>query len=214
MNMIIVSGASGVGKSTLVKRFVDSGLGRYELAKSITTRAPRSEGEHYTFVSRETFQAMVEENAFLETNLYQGSKEFYGTPRTEIEHIIAAGKIPILEIDVNGKRQIERLANQYGFVPHSIFITAPPEMIYKRLIERGEPLENIVDRLTASFEEVAIADEYDSFIINYALESALKDMQDAVAGVYVGESPDVTRYRKKLMKLLKSIQKEVDEINE
>lgn len=101
MNMIIVSGASGVGKGTLVRLFIDSDPEEYELVRSVTTRKPRPAGDHYTFVSKEVFQTMSNGGAFLETNLYQGSKEFYGTPKAEVERIITAGKIPILEIDVD-----------------------------------------------------------------------------------------------------------------
>ena len=214
MNMIIVSGASGAGKSTLVKSFIDSGLGRYELAKSVTTRDPRSEGEYYTFVSREAFQVMHDGGAFLETNLYQGSKEFYGTPKDEVERIMRTGKIPVLEIDVNGKRQIERIANQHGFVIHSVFITAPPDILYKRLLERGEPLSNIVDRLAISHDEVVAAAEYDSFIVNQTLEIALNDLKVASAGKNTNGCPDVVKYQKELMTLLHSIQEGGDEIRE
>ena len=98
MNMIIVSGASGVGKGTLVKQFIDSCPTKYELVRSVTTREPRTEGDYYTYVSKEDFKLMSEAGAFLETNLYQGSKEYYGTPRAEVERIMQAGKIPILEI--------------------------------------------------------------------------------------------------------------------
>lgn len=214
MNMIIVSGASGVGKSTLVKRFVDSGLDRYELSRSVTTREPRTEEECYTFVSREALQSMYDEDAFLETNLYQGSKEFYGTPKVEVERILKEGKIPILEIDVNGKQQIEKLADQYGFNIHSIFVVAPPDTVYRRLIERGEPLSNVIDRLTTSYDEVAAALEYDSFIVNQVIETALNDLKAAIAGTKSGSEPDVSSYQKELMTLLQSIKEGVDEIGE
>lgn len=75
MNLIIVSGVSGVGKSTIVKMFIEENSEKYELARSVTTRKARTENEYYTFVSREEFQALLEEGAFLETNLYQDSKK-------------------------------------------------------------------------------------------------------------------------------------------
>ena len=137
MNLIIVSGVSGVGKSTIVKRFIEENSKKYELARSVTTRKARTENEYYTFVSREEFQALLEEGTCLETNLYQGSKKLYGTPRREVERIVAMGRIPVLEIDVNGKRQIESSADQNYFSPISIFITAPPATVYRRLMARG-----------------------------------------------------------------------------
>lgn len=90
MNMIIVSGTSGVGKGTLVKQFIDSNPAKYELVRSVITREPRSEGDYYTCVSKETFQSMTDAGAFLETNLYQGSKEYYGTPKADVERIMRA----------------------------------------------------------------------------------------------------------------------------
>lgn len=195
MNMIILSGASDVGKDTLVKQFIDTYPEKYELVRSVTTREFRSEGDYYTFVSKETFQTMSNEGAFLETNLYQGSNEFYGTPKAEDERIIRAGKITLLEIDVNGKQQIERIADQYGFVIRSVFITAPPNTVYRRLIERGEPLSNIVNRLTASYDEVTVASEYDSFIVNQILEVALNDLKAAIARTISGNGLDVLRYQ-------------------
>lgn len=202
------------GKKPLVKHFVDSGLGRYELARSVTTREPRSEGEYYTFVSREVFKVMYDDGAFLETNLYQGSKELYGTPKVEVERILKEGKIPILEIDVNGKQQIEKIAVQQGFVIRSVFIAASPETTYKRLIERGDSLNSIVDRLVVSYDEVAAADTYDNFIVNQNLEIALNDMRASVEGTGLVDGPDVLKYRKELMALLQQIKEGVGENRE
>lgn len=140
MKLIIVSGISGVGKSTLVKQFIKEGKGKYELVRSMTTRSPRNSDDYYTYISKMEFVRLLEQGAFLETNLYQGSKELYGTPKREIERIVTEGKTPILEIDVYGKRQIECTMEQHGFVPISIFITAPAGLVYRRLLGRGESL--------------------------------------------------------------------------
>lgn len=129
MKLIIVSGISGVGKSTLVKQFIKEGKGKYELVRSMTTRSPRNSDDYYTYISKMEFVRLLEQGAFLETNLYQGSKELYGTPKREIERIVTEGKTPILEIDVHGKRQIECTMEQHGFVPISIFITAPAGIV-------------------------------------------------------------------------------------
>lgn len=160
MKLIIVSGISGVGKSTLVKHFIKEGEGKYELVRSMTTREPRDAGDYYTYVSKEEFIHLREQGAFLETNLYQGSKELYGTPKQEIERIVADGKIPVLEIDVHGKQQIECTKEQHGFIPISIFITVPAGLVYKRLLDRGESLDSISFRLKAALEEIGAADEY------------------------------------------------------
>ena len=101
MKVIIVSGISGVGKSTLVKQFIKEGEGKYELVRSMTTRSPRDSDDYYTYVSRMEFVRLLEQGAFLETKLYQGSKEFYGTPKQEIERIVTEGKTPIAIINAN-----------------------------------------------------------------------------------------------------------------
>ena len=202
MNLIIVSGVSGVGKSTIVKRFIEENSEKYELARSVTTRKARTENEYYTFVSREEFQALLEEGEFLETNLYQGSKELYGTPRREVERIVAMGRIPVLEIE----RQIESSADQNYFSPISIFITAPPAMVYRRLMARGEPMKNIVQRLKTAVEEINIADEYDCFVENKDLETAVKDMKAVISGKSATKRPDINKYRNELIDLIHIIQ--------
>lgn len=194
MNLIIVSGVSGVGKSTIVKRFIEENSEKYELARSVTTRKARTENEYYTFVSREEFQALLEEGAFLEINLYQGSKKLYGTPRREIERIVAMDRIPVLEIDVNGKRQNESSADQNYFSPISIFITAPPATVYRQLMARGEPMKNIVQRLKTAVEEINIADEYDCFVENKDLETAVKDMKAVISGKSATKRADINKY--------------------
>mgnify|MGYP000010374570 FL=1 len=199
MNLIIVSGISGVGKSIIVKRFIGENSEKYELARSVTIRKARTENEYYTFVSRE-------EGTFLETNLYQGSKKLYGTRRREVERIVAMDRIPVLEIDVNGKRQIESSADQNYFSPISIFITVPPATVYRRLMVRGEPMKNIVQRLKTAVEEINIADEYDCLVENKNPETAVKDMKVVISGKNATKKPDINKYRNELIDLMHIIQ--------
>lgn len=205
MKLIIVSGISGVGKSTLVKRFIKEGEGKYELVRSMTTRAPRDAGDYYTYVSKEEFIHLCEQGAFLETNLYHGSKELYGTPKQEIERIVAGGKIPVLEIDVHGKQQIECNKEQHCFKPISIFITAPAGLVYKRLLDRGESLENITFRLKAALEEIGTADEYTGVVENCNLVKSLNDMRNIVNGTGSSTRIDVGKYRNELIGLIENI---------
>lgn len=199
MNLIIVSGISGVGKSIIVKRFIGENSEKYELARPVTIRKARTENEYYTFVSRE-------EGTFLETNLYQGSKKLYGTRRREVERIVAMDRIPVLEIDVNGKRQIESSADQNYFSPISIFITVPPATVYRRLMVRGEPMKNIVQRLKTAVEEINIADEYDCLVENKNPETAVKDMKVVISGKNATKRPDINKYRNELIDLMHIIQ--------
>lgn len=205
MNLIIVSGVSGVGKSTIVKRFIEENSEKYELARSVTTRKVRTENEYYICITRR-ISGTTRRRAFLETNLYQGSKELYGTPRREVERIVAMGRIPVLEIDVNGKRRIESSADQNYFSPISIFITAPPATVYRRLMARGEPMKNIVQRLKTAVEEINIEDEYDCFVENKDLETAVKDMKAVISGKSATKRPDINKYRNELIDLIHIIQ--------
>lgn len=205
MKLIIVSGISGAGKSTIVKQFIKEGEGEYELVRSMTTRAPRDADDYYTYVSKMEVVRLLEQSAFFETNIYQGSREFYGTPKQEIERIITEGKTPVLEIDVHGKRQIECTMEQQGFVPISIFITAPAGIVYRRLLGRGESTESITSRLRAAVEEIGTSDEYTGVVENYDLVTSLNDMRNIVNGSGSSKRIDVGKYRNELIGLIENI---------
>ena len=115
-------------------------------------------------------------------------------------------RIPVLEIDVNGKRQIESSADQNYFSPISIFITVPPATVYRRLMVRGEPMKNIVQRLKTAVEEINIADEYDCLVENKNLETAVKDMKVVISGKNATKRPDINKYRNELIDLMHIIQ--------
>lgn len=208
MKLLIVSGISGIGKSTLVKQFVEENEDKCELVKSVTTRCQRSADDFYTFVTEAEFMHMKNQGVFLETNMYRGSKGFYGTPGQEVERIAAAGKIPVLEIDVHGKRQIKCSEDQHGLESISIFITAPAEVVYKRLLDRGEPMGNILPRLKTALEEIEATDEYDYIIENCSLKRALQNMQDVVAGNAFSSAFDAVKYRSELIELIEHIENE------
>ncbi len=131
--LVIISGPSGVGKSTICKRVVEK-LNAF-LSVSMTTR-PRSESERhgceYHFVSRDEFEAMIRSEAFLEYAEVFGN--YYGTPREPIEKALAAGQTVILEIDVQGALQVKE---QYPDV-QTIFIIPPHRKdLQKRIDGRG-----------------------------------------------------------------------------
>lgn len=179
--VIVVSGPSGAGKSTVVKKLVDTNPDKYRLIRSVTTRKSRSDDDYYHFVSEEMFGKMLQTDAFLETNMYQGNKCMYGTPKKPVLRSLEADMIPILEIDVNGKTQIDHCKDLYGIEPFSIFITVPPRVLYQRLLDRGESKEEIICRLKASYEEVINSSGYDLLVVNKDLKNTIEVINHALA---------------------------------
>lgn len=180
--LIIVSGPSGAGKSTVVQKLVETDPSRYELVKSVTTREPRSEDDGYRFVTREVFEQMLLADEFLETNTYQGNGCMYGTPKEPVMRILESHKMPVLEIDVNGKQQIDDCKDRYEIKPISIFVAVSPDVLYQRLLDRGESVEEIILRLKASCEEVANSCKYDVFIVNDDLNHTIEAINNALEG--------------------------------
>ena len=170
--LFVLSGPSGVGKSSLRtgvrERFT-------ELAYSIsyTTRAPRqgeSEGRDYHFVSLETFLAMKEAGAFVECAQVHGN--YYGTSRAQLEKHLNDRRDLLLEIDVQGARQVKEHFPRACF----IFVLPPDrETLKKRLSERGtEQGGDVEARLDNASRELGEASWYDYLIINDVLEEAVE----------------------------------------
>lgn len=176
--LIVLTGPSGVGKGTLLRSL----LARHpELYFSIssTTRSPRPgevEGKHYDFISRHQFEEMVVAGELLEWAEYAGN--YYGTPRQPVEERIQLGQWVVLEIELEGARQIKRaFPSVLG-----IFIL-PPSIteLERRLRERGQDSEEaIVRRLNRAEQELAAADEFDLKIVNDDLETALYSIETAI----------------------------------
>ena len=167
--LVVVSGPSGVGKGTIVRLLED----RYNeeerkmyISISCTTREAREgevDGVHYYFISEEEFLEKIENHDFLEYNKY-GTGKYYGTPKSTVLKYLDEGYDVILEIDVNGYRQIkENFPSCIG-----VFIAPPSlEMLEKRLRDRGtETEESIEKRLNTAKEEMKTQTEYDYVIIN------------------------------------------------
>ncbi len=176
--LIVLTGPSGVGKGTLVRSLLQRHRQLY-LSISATTRSPRAgevEGEHYYFVSRSAFEKMIAENQLLEWAEFAGN--YYGTPRLPIEQQIAQGKSILLEIELEGARQIHR-----SFPSALRIFILPPSFaeLEKRLRDRSSDAdEAIARRLQRAQVEVDAADEFDLQIVNDDFDTALQQLETAM----------------------------------
>ncbi len=178
--LIVVSGPSGVGKSTIVDRVVTALP--LEFSVSATTRDPRpgeEPGQDYHFVSREVFEVMIEAGELLEWAEY--NSHLYGTPRRPVLESLAAGSDVLLEIEVQGARQVKAAYP----AALTIFIAPPSiETLEARLRARGDTSAEAVDRrLAIARAEMAAADEFDHIVVNDVLDTAVNEMLRILAAV-------------------------------
>ena len=177
-NLFVVAAPSGAGKSSLVKALMELDA-RVVPSVSHTTRPPRGQevhGREYYFVSNETFDQMVLQDAFLEWASVHGNR--YGTSRASIEQRMAQGADVVLEIDFQGAIQIKRI------FPNAVLIfILPPswEELRSRLERRAEDSPEVIDlRMKNAALETAYAKEFDFVIINELFERALFDLKAIV----------------------------------
>ena len=161
--LFVISGASGVGKSTVLSQVMAS---REDLRFSVsaTTRSMRpgeEDGVSYYFVSKETFEDMIRKNEFLEYDAHMDN--YYGTPRRQLEEKLETGSV-ILDIEPNGAFQVKKAW------PEAVLIfIAPPsaQELEKRLRGRGDTAEEQIKlRLERSFWELEQSKKYDHIVIN------------------------------------------------
>jgi guanylate kinase len=176
--LIVLTGPSGVGKGTLMRSLLDRHPELY-YSVSATTRSPRPgevEGKHYQFIDRSKFEQLVARREFLEWAEFAGN--YYGTPKQAVINQINSGKSVVLEIELDGARQIRNSFKD----AYSIFIL-PPNLteLEKRIRGRGQdPEDAIARRLHRAQEEINAADEFDLQIVNDDFEAALSSIEEAL----------------------------------
>lgn len=177
-HVFVITGPSGVGKGTLISGLM-ARLPQLELSVSATTRAPRPgerDGVEYHFLSGEEFDRLEGENGFVEHASYAGRR--YGTLRSELERRMSDGVPVVLEIEVQGARQV-RTAMADAL---QVFI-APPSLsvLRQRLVGRGTDDEQEVERrLTVAEQELSAQSEFSHVIVNDSLEQALEELVELV----------------------------------
>lgn len=175
--LVVVSGPSGVGKSTLLKRLRELCPAPIHFSVSATTRNPRPgerDGIDYHFLTKEAFENLRANDAFLECFEVFGRGDWYGTLKDEVLPKLNCGRIVLLEIDVNGASQVVK---QY---PDAITIFIRPssmEALKQRLAGRGsESEESLLRRFTEAENEMASASRFQHHIVNDDLQRAVKEL--------------------------------------
>jgi guanylate kinase len=172
--VFVITGPSGVGKGTLIRTLRER-VPELELSVSATTRPPRpgeQDGVDYHFLTDADFQRRVDEGEFVEHATYSGRR--YGTLRSELERRLRAGHPVVLEIEVQGARQVRRTMPE----ALQVFIAPPSgDALRTRLVGRGtDDAEQVRARLRTAARELEAQDEFARVVVNDRLEDAVDEL--------------------------------------
>ena len=202
--LVVVSGFSGAGKGTVMKRLMEK-YDDYALSVSATTRKPRpgeEDGREYFFRTRDEFEKLIEEDALLEYAQYV--ENYYGTPRSYVEEQLQAGRNVILEIEIQGAMKIKEK------IPEAllVFVTPPTvEELERRLTGRGtETAQVIADRLERAGEEAEGMGQYDYILVNDTVEECVDHLHQIIVSEHSRASRN-TEFIADIQKQTKAFQK-------
>lgn len=173
--LTVLSGPTAVGKGTVVTRLIQLHPEIF-VSISVTTRPPRPgeiDGVHYHFVSDDQFDALIADGALLEWAVVHGVQR-YGTPLAPVMQALAAGRPALLEIDLQGARQVKASLPEARFV-----FLAPPswQELVRRLVGRGtESVAQRERRLETARAEMAAQGEFDEVVVNHEIDQAVADL--------------------------------------
>ena len=177
--LIIISGFSGTGKGTAIKKLLELYPNDYCLSISATTRNPREgevHGREYFFKTKEDFEEMIMKQELIEYTQYVDN--YYGTPKEYVEDQMDAGHNIILEIEIDGALNVKKL------YPDALLIfLLPPSIkeLEKRLRERGTESEDVIaDRIKRASEESKVIREYDYVVVNDTIDDCVSTIHSIV----------------------------------
>jgi len=180
--LIVITGPSGVGKGSLVKQLLEKYKNIW-LSVSATTRTPREgeiDGEDYFFWTKDKFETILKNNGFLEWAEFAGN--FYGTPSHQVDSQLSMGRTVLLEIELEGARQIRSSSSECL----QVFIAPPTfEELELRIRKRGTDAASAVkSRLERAKEEMKAQNEFDAVVINDELNVALAELEKIIGLIH------------------------------